>query len=143
MGLDLPNRPWTAESYANVRSVNQLNVPRDINILYFKTEVQKDAYFGHLDKKTVFKHQTIDLGYMRSQQIMSDLMDRFEQMGLANFLQYRCDWNETVICQFYTTLEINMVEFGGQLPRELIMLHLLSLPLQINWTMILLQMIKV
>ena len=43
MGLDLPSRQWTAESYANARSVNQLNMPRDINILYFKTEVQNDA----------------------------------------------------------------------------------------------------
>ena len=39
MGLDLPSRQWTTESYANARSINQLNVPRDINILYFKTEV--------------------------------------------------------------------------------------------------------
>jgi hypothetical protein len=66
MGIDLPSRQWTAESYANARSVNQLNMPRDINILYFKTEVQKDAYFGHLVKKIVLKNQTIDLGYMRS-----------------------------------------------------------------------------
>src|SRR6185437_6668337 len=57
-----------------------------------------------------FKHQTIDLGYMRTQSIMSALFDRFEHMGLANFLQHRCDWNETVIRQFYATLEINMVE---------------------------------
>ena len=85
-------------------------MPQDINILYFKTEVQKDAYFGHLVKKTMFKHQTIDLGYMRSQQVVSDLVDRFEQMGLANLLQHRCDWNKTVIRQFYATLEINMVE---------------------------------
>ena len=91
IGLDLPSRQWTTESYANARSVNQLNMPRDINILYFKTEVQKDTYFGHLVKKNVFKHQTIDLGYMRSQQVMSDLVDRFEQMGLANFLQHKCD----------------------------------------------------
>jgi hypothetical protein len=41
---------------------------------------------------------------------MSDLVDRFEQIGLANFLQHRCDWNETVIRQFYATLEIDMVE---------------------------------
>jgi hypothetical protein len=86
MGLDLPSRQWTAESYANARAVNQFNLPQDINILFFKTEVQKDAYFGHLVKKNVFKHQTIDLGYMRSHEIMSDLVDRFEQMGLANFL---------------------------------------------------------
>ena len=56
IGLDLPSRQWTAESYANARLVNQLNVPRDINILYFRTEVQKDPYFGHLVKKNVFKH---------------------------------------------------------------------------------------
>ena len=41
MGLDLPSRQWTAESYAHAQSVNQLNVPRDINILYFRTEVKK------------------------------------------------------------------------------------------------------
>ena len=41
---------------------------------------------------------------------MSDLVDRFEQMGLANFLQHKCDWNETVKRQFYATLEIDMVE---------------------------------
>jgi len=41
---------------------------------------------------------------------MSALVDRFEAMGLANFLQHRCDWNETVIRQFYAALEINMVE---------------------------------
>ena len=96
-GLDLSSRQWTAESYANARSVNQLNVPRDTNILYFKTEVQRDAYFDHLVKKIVFKHQTIDLRYMRTQPLMSALVDRFEHMGLANFLQHRCDLNETVI----------------------------------------------
>ena len=59
-------------------------------------------------KKNIFKHQTIDLAYMRSQQVMSDLVDRFEQMGLINFLQHRCDWNETIIRQFYATLEISI-----------------------------------
>jgi hypothetical protein len=41
---------------------------------------------------------------------MSDLVDIFEQMRLANFPQHRCDWNETVIRQFYATLDINIVE---------------------------------
>ena len=109
MGLDLQSRQWTTELYANARSVNQLHEPSDTNILYFSTMVQQDAYFGHLVKKTIFKHQTIDLRYMRSQPVMSVLVDRFEAMGLANFL-HRCDWNETVIRQFYATLEINMVE---------------------------------
>ena len=71
--------------------------------------VQQDAYFDHMVKKTVFKHQTIDLAYMRSHPVMSALVDGFEAMGLANFLQHRCDWNETVIRKFYATLEISMV----------------------------------
>ena len=66
MGHDLESRQWTTESYANARSVNQLNEPSDTNILYFSTTVQQDAYFGHLVKKNIFKHQTIDLGYMSS-----------------------------------------------------------------------------
>ena len=110
MGLDLPSRQWTTEFYSHARSVNQLNEPNDTNILYFSTIVQQDAYFGHMVKKTIFKHQIIVLAYMRSQPVMSALVDRFENMGLANFLQHRCDWNETVIRQFYATLEINMVE---------------------------------
>ena len=36
MGLDLPSRQWTAESYANARAANQFNLPRDTNILFFK-----------------------------------------------------------------------------------------------------------
>ena len=81
MGLDLPSRQRTAENYANARTVNQFDLPRDTNILFFKTEVQKDAYFGHLVKKNVFKHQSIDLAYMRSQPVMSALVDKFEAMG--------------------------------------------------------------
>ena len=56
MDLDLQSRQWTTESYANARSVNQLNEPSDTNILYFSTMVQQNAYFGHLVKKNVFKH---------------------------------------------------------------------------------------
>ena len=110
MGLDLPSRQWTAEAYSNARFVNQFNEPRDTNILYFRTKVQQDAFFGHMVKKIVYKHQTIDLAYMRSHPVMTELVDNFEHMGLANFLQHRCDWNETVIRQFYATLEISIEE---------------------------------
>ena len=39
MGLDLPSRQWTTESYSNARSVNQLHEQSDTNILYFSTMV--------------------------------------------------------------------------------------------------------
>ena len=47
---------------------------------------------------------------MRSHPVMTELVDRFEHMGLANFLQHRCDWNETDIYQFYATLENSIEE---------------------------------
>ena len=53
MGLDLPSRQWTADAYSNARFVNQFNEPRDTNILYFRTKVQQDAFFGHMVKKIV------------------------------------------------------------------------------------------
>jgi hypothetical protein len=80
VALNFPSRQWTAEAYSNARSGNQYNFDRDTNILYFHTQVQQDVFFGHIAKKTMFRHQTIDLGYMSSQQIMSDLIDKFENM---------------------------------------------------------------
>ena len=77
-GLSLPSRQWTAESYSNARSINQFHQQSDTNILYFNTQVQQDAYFGHMVKKTIFKYQTIDLAYIRSQPVMTELVDRFE-----------------------------------------------------------------
>jgi hypothetical protein len=47
---------------------------------------------------------------MSNQAVMADLVPRFESMGLTNFFQHRCYWNETIICQFYATLEIDLVE---------------------------------
>ena len=41
---------------------------------------------------------------------MADLVPRFESIGLTNFFQHRYDWNETIIRQFYATLEIDLVE---------------------------------
>jgi len=42
--MNLPSRRWTAESYANARSVNQLHQDRDTNVLFFKTQVQQWPY---------------------------------------------------------------------------------------------------
>jgi hypothetical protein len=85
--------------------VNQFHQAWDTNVMFFHTQVQQDAFFGHMVKKTIFNHQTIVLAYLSSHAVMSDLVDTFETMGL-----YRCDWNETIIRQFYATLEINLDE---------------------------------
>ena len=61
-------------------------------------------------KKTIFKHQTIDLAYMSSHPVMVGLVARFADMGLSDFFSHRCDWNETIIRQLYATLKIDMIE---------------------------------
>ena len=33
--LNFPGREWTAESYSNARSMNQYNLARDTNVLFF------------------------------------------------------------------------------------------------------------
>jgi hypothetical protein len=91
LALNLPNRQWTTESYSNARSVNQYHTPRDTNVQYSTTQVQQDAFFGHMVKKTVFSHQTIDLAYMSNQAVMANLVARFENMGLSNFFRHRWD----------------------------------------------------
>ena len=37
---------------------------------------------------------------------MADLVDMFKVMGWNKVLEFRQDWNEAVICQFYATLEV-------------------------------------
>ena len=64
--------------------------------------------FWSYGQKTIFSHQTIDLTYMSNHAVIADLVARFETMGLTNFLQHRCGWNETIIRQFYATLEIDL-----------------------------------
>jgi hypothetical protein len=88
--------------------VNQFHQERDTNVLFFNIQVQQDVFFGHMVKKTVFSHQTIDLAYMSNHAVIADLVARFETMGLTNFLQHRCGWNETIIRQFCATLEIDL-----------------------------------
>jgi hypothetical protein len=77
--------------------------------------VQEEAFFGHLVNKTVFAHQTIDLNYMSSQPVMRDLIPMLQHIGLREFLTHRCDWNKTIIRQFYATVELilQMSELNG------------------------------
>ena len=84
--MNLPRRCWTAESYANARSVNQFHQDRDTHVLFFHTQVQQDVFFGHMLRKTVFRHQTTGLAYMSNQAVTTDLVARFESMGLTIFL---------------------------------------------------------
>jgi hypothetical protein len=103
-------RVWTAADYSSERHPYQYGLERNTSNLYFYTEVQEEAFFGHLVNKTVFAHQTIDLNYMSSQLVMRDLIPMLQHIGLREFLTHRCDWNNTIIRQFYATVELNFAD---------------------------------
>ena len=103
-------RQWTAADFSKARAPYAYDLENDTNNLYFHTKVQEDAFFGHLVDKNVFKHQTIDFGFMSSQPTMSDVVTMLQNTGLKAFLEKRCDWNNTVIRQFYATVEVDFQE---------------------------------
>ncbi|CAL4890308.1 unnamed protein product [Urochloa decumbens] len=109
-GLNDQGRRWNGTNFASLRAPYQYSLPRDTANLFFHTRVQEDAFFGHLLKKNVFKHQKIDFNYMATQPVMVGVVNNFVNIELRDFLENHCDWNETIIRQFYATVEIDMTE---------------------------------
>ena len=107
-GWAFPENRWSAEQYSAVRNPYQYALPRDTNILYFHTQVQFNAFWSHVRKTSIHVHKTIDWNYMLTEPVMSDLVERFNQCGLYDFLENRVDYNEMIIHQFYATAEVNM-----------------------------------
>jgi hypothetical protein len=56
---------------------------------------------------TVFAHQRVDFDYLESKPVLAGVATKLEHLGLKPFLQHRCDWNETIIRQFYATYEMD------------------------------------
>jgi hypothetical protein len=56
---------------------------------------------------TIFAHQRVDFDYLESKPVLASVATKLENLGLKSFLQHRCDWNETIIRQFYATYEMD------------------------------------
>jgi hypothetical protein len=69
--------------------------------------VQEQAFFSSLMECTVFVHQRVDFDYLESKHVLAGVATKLENLGLKPFLQHRCDWNETIIRQFYATYEMD------------------------------------
>jgi hypothetical protein len=73
---------------------------------HFRTKMQHDAFYGHLVKKSVFAHKSIDWNYLEKFASTRPLMTKFQHIGSLKLTQLTCDWNDTTIRQFYATVEI-------------------------------------
>jgi hypothetical protein len=104
-----PRRQWNQREFAIARNDNAYNQPRDTHNLYFHTIVQEQAFFSSLMECTVFAHQRVDFDYLESKPVLSGVATKLENLGLKPFLQHRCDWNDTIIRQFYATYEMDFI----------------------------------
>jgi hypothetical protein len=104
-----PRRQWTQREFAIARNDNAYNQPRDTHNLYFHTTVQEPAFFSNLMECTVFAHHRVDFDYLESKPILAGVATKLENLGLKPFLQHRCDWNDTIVRQFYATHEMDFI----------------------------------
>jgi hypothetical protein len=56
---------------------------------------------------TVFAHQRVGFGYLESKPVLAGVATKLENLDLKPFLEHRCDWNDTIIRQFYATYEMD------------------------------------
>jgi hypothetical protein len=103
----VPRRQWTQTEFSIARNANAYDQPRDTYNLYFHTTVQEQAFFSSLMDCTVFAHQRVDFGYLESKPVLTGVTTKLENLGLKPFLEHRCDWNDTIIRQFYATYEMD------------------------------------
>jgi hypothetical protein len=102
-----PQRQWTQRMFAIARNDNAYNQPRDTHNLYFHTIVQEQAFFSSFMECTIFVHHRVDFDYLESKLVLAGVATKLENLGLKHFLHHRCDWNETIIRQFYATYEMD------------------------------------
>jgi len=64
-------------------------------------------YQGGIDIRPMYmKHQWLSWSQLESFMYISSLVDSLGVMGWRRVLEFKQDWNEAVIQQFYATLEI-------------------------------------
>jgi hypothetical protein len=107
LNYTVPWRQWTQREFAIARNANAYDQPRDTYNLYFRTTLQEQAFFSSLMDCTVFAHQRVDFEYVESKPVLAGVANKLENLGLKPFLEHRCDWNDTIIRQFYATYEMD------------------------------------
>jgi hypothetical protein len=55
---------WTRDSYQKAHTVCAYEKKKDSQTPQFRTKVQHDAFYGHLVRKSMFAHKSIDWNYL-------------------------------------------------------------------------------
>ena len=54
------------------------------------------------------KSRWINWAYLEEFSRIKDLVQHFRGMGLRKVMEFMHNWNESIVCQFYATLEVDM-----------------------------------
>jgi hypothetical protein len=109
-GWTYSKRRFSMAEYCSRRTVNQYDLPSDINIQFFHTQVQFDVFWGTLMDTKFHKYQVIDWNFMLGQSVMEGLIPKFEACGLYNFMGQKTYFSEMVVKQFLATAKIDIDE---------------------------------
>jgi hypothetical protein len=82
---------WTEDSYQKACTVCAYEKEENSPTPQFQTKVQHDAFYGHLVKKSVFAHKSIDWNYLDQYASTHPLKVKFQHIGLLKFTQLTCD----------------------------------------------------
>jgi hypothetical protein len=86
-----PFKKWTGYSYQKARTVCAYEYEKNSPTPQFWTKVQHDAFYGHLLKKSVFAHKSIDREYVDQYASTRTLKAKFQHVGLLKFTQFTSD----------------------------------------------------
>ena len=65
-------------------------------------------FWGEFINRPMQKSRWINWAYLEEFPRINDLVKHSQGMGLRKVMGSTHNWNESVICQFYTTLEVDM-----------------------------------
>lgn len=98
---------WAPEGFREAALFRHFRQLRDSPTPYFLTDTQFKLFQGGIDVRLVHTEQEwLSWPYIGTSEQMNGLVEMFRIIGWWKVVEFQHDWNEAVIWQFYTTLEV-------------------------------------
>jgi len=70
--------------------------------------MQYKLFWGEFISRPMQKSQWINSAYLEEFPCIKDLVQHFRGMGLRKVMEFRHNWNESMVRQFYSTPKVDM-----------------------------------
>ncbi|KAJ1266080.1 hypothetical protein BS78_08G123600 [Paspalum vaginatum] len=95
-----------SDELKKLRSRNHYKGPRTATDRRFWSIEQQDLYNSMYHGSKVFDMKWIEWKYINSKKQFAGVREHFANLGLEQIMSYRCDWDNELIRQFYSTVHI-------------------------------------